>query len=159
MAHDFRGQKVAVLGGGDNAFENALYAMNRGAASATIFARTVRAQHQLVARVPVCDVHEGGYAVDVERMTVDGRPFDLIMVFYGWEPCVPFARSLRLELTGTGFVAVDPLTTQTSHDKVYAIGEVSQRQHPCVVTAMADGVVAAKAIQARVESAVAGSRV
>ena len=32
---------------------------------------------------------------------------------------------------------------------VYAIGEVAQRMHPCVVTAFADGVVAAKAIQAQ----------
>jgi pyruvate/2-oxoglutarate dehydrogenase complex dihydrolipoamide dehydrogenase (E3) component len=29
---------------------------------------------------------------------------------------------------------------------VYAIGEVTQKQHPCIATAMAEGVVAAKAI-------------
>src|SRR5699024_1905893 len=64
MAHNFRGQKVAVLGGGDNAFENALYAMKRGAAGVTVFARTVRAQHQLVAQVADCNVREGNYTVD-----------------------------------------------------------------------------------------------
>src|SRR5690606_28190557 len=32
VAQAFRGKRVAVLGGGDNAFENALYAQERGAA-------------------------------------------------------------------------------------------------------------------------------
>src|SRR3546814_947100 len=83
---------------------------------------------------------------------VNGREFDLILVFYGWEPCVGFARNLNLRRGDNGFVATDPVTAQTSHDLVYAIGELAQRQHPCVVTAMADGIAAAKAIQARIEA-------
>src|SRR3546814_33255 len=74
------------------------------------------------------------------------------MVFYGLWPCVGFARNLNLRRGDNGFVATDPVTAQTSHDLVYAIGELAQRQHPCVVTAMADGIAAAKAIQARIEA-------
>jgi thioredoxin reductase len=152
MAQDFRGRRVAVLGGGDNAFENALYAMQHGAASVHIYARTIRAQQQFVRRVPADRVVLGEYAVDAPSRTVNGQVFDLIMVFYGWEPSVRFADTLNLQRTASGFIATDPATAQASHEGVYAIGEVAQRQHPCVVTALADGVAAAKAIQARIEA-------
>jgi thioredoxin reductase (NADPH) len=108
---DFSSKHVAVLGGGDNAVENALYAL----------------QH-------------------------NGVEYDLLLVFYGWEPCAGYASSLGLRYTAEGFIATDMHTSQTSCPGVYAIGEVAQRQHPCVVTALADGVTAAKAIQATIET-------
>ena len=42
--YDFKNKRVAVLGGGDNALENALFAQKRGAAEVTVFARTLRGQ-------------------------------------------------------------------------------------------------------------------
>lgn len=153
VAQDFSALKVAVLGGGDNGFENALYAMDHGADEVTIFARTVRAQHQFVKQMPAEQVVLGDYEVDPVTRRVNGRAFDLIMVFYGWEPCVNFAQDLPLERSERGYIATDISTAQTSCNGVYAIGEVAQRFHPCVVTAMADGVTAAKAIQARIEAA------
>src|SRR5690606_25501290 len=153
VAQDFRGKRVAVLGGGDNAFENALYAQERGATGVHIYARNLRAQQQFVRRVAPQSMTQGPYRVDPAARTVDGRPYDVIMVFYGWEPCMEFAQDLGLQRTAQGFIATDSQTAQTSHAGVYAIGEVTQRQHPCVVTALADGVTAAKAIQARIEAA------
>lgn len=152
VAQDFQGKRVAVLGGGDNAFENALYAMGRGALQVRVYARTIRAQQQLVRQVPDSHVVQGPYEVDAMAKTVNGQPFDVIMVFYGWEPSTPFARGLHLQRTHEGFVATDWRTAETSHRGVYAVGELAQRQHPCIVTAMADGVTAAKAIQARLEA-------
>ncbi|HEU0229289.1 MAG TPA: NAD(P)/FAD-dependent oxidoreductase [Burkholderiaceae bacterium] len=152
MAQDFRGLRVAVLGGGDNAFENALYATGHGAAAVRLFARTVRAQRQLVRKVPVAQVVLGDYVVDAGARTVNGEAFDLILVLYGWDPCAEFAQTLDLRRSEHGFIATDQVTTLTSHHLVYAIGEVAQRLHPCVVTAMADGIAAAKAIQARIEA-------
>lgn len=148
---DFRGKRVAVLGSGDNAFENALYAMDHGAAQVDVYARTVRAQRQFIRRMPTENIKKGGYDVDRYARTVNGQHYDIILVFYGWEPCVQFAEKLGLQRSGRGFVATETLTAQTSAPGVYAIGEVTQRQHPCVVTALADGVTAAKAIQARLE--------
>jgi len=52
-----------------------------------------------------------------------------------------------LARTDQGFLATDAVTAETSLPGVYAIGEVAQRMHPCVPTAMADGVIAAKAIE------------
>ncbi|TAM87822.1 MAG: NAD(P)/FAD-dependent oxidoreductase [Candidimonas sp.] len=152
LAQDFRGLRVAVLGGGDNAFGAALYAMERGAARVRVYARNVRAQRQLVAQVPAQQVVRGDYVVDPHRRRVDAEAFDLIMVFYGWEPCIGFARALGLRCCARGFIETDPATAQTSTRGVYAIGEVTRRQHPCVVTAMADGITAAKAMQARIEA-------
>lgn len=150
----FAGKTVAVLGGGDNAFENALYACDHGAGRVEIFARTVRAQAQFRNRFPAHQVHVGPYTVDPYQRVVNTRPFDLIMVFYGWEPCAAFADALGLARTVQGFIDTHPRTAETSFPGVYAVGEVAQRQHPCVVTAMADGVAAAKAIQARLEAGV-----
>src|SRR3546814_9992901 len=64
----------------------------------------------------------------------------LFLSFYGWEPCIEFAEMLGLRRSAQGFIATDMQTAQTSCAGVYAIGEVAQRQHPCVVTALADGV-------------------
>ncbi|NGM85805.1 NAD(P)/FAD-dependent oxidoreductase [Parapusillimonas sp. SGNA-6] len=153
VEQDFRGKRVAVLGGGDNAFENALYAMEHGAQSVRLFARNLRAQHQFLRKVPASRVTTGPYKVDALHRTVNGQPYDLILVFYGWEPCAAFADALGLHRSEQGFIATDMQTAQTSCPGVYAAGEVAQRQHPCVVTALADGVTAAKAIQARLESA------
>ncbi len=152
IRQDFQGKRVAVLGGGDNAFENALYAMDHGAAQVDLYARTVRAQRQFVRRMPADRVFKTGYDVDGDTRTVNGQRYDIIMVFYGWEPCVHFAEKLGMQRSVRGFVATETQTAQTSAPGVYAIGEVTQRQHPCVVTALADGVTAAKAIQARLET-------
>jgi thioredoxin reductase len=151
VAQDFTGKQVAVLGGGDNAFENALYAMRHGASLVQVYARNVRAQQQFVRQIPAAQMHVGEYQVDVQACAVNGRRYDLILVFYGWEPNARFAGSLDLSRGEQGFIATDAATAQTSFPGVYAIGEVTQRQHPCVVTALADGVTAAKAIQARIE--------
>lgn len=152
VAQSFQNKRVAVLGGGDNAFENALYALDHGAAQVTVFARTVRAQAQFVQRLPADRVIGGSYCLDASSLRVNDQAFDLIMVFYGWEPCAPFADTLGLLRTEKGFLATHPKTAETSCSGVYAVGEVAQCQHPCVVTAMADGVAAAKAIQARLEA-------
>src|SRR5690554_543791 len=152
VEQDFRGKRVAVLGGGDNAYENALYAIEHGAQHVQLYARNVRAQHQFQRSLPAVHVHVGPYRADPVARTVDGQPYDLILVFYGWEPRAEFADGLNLQRGARGFISTDMHTAQTSCPGVYAIGEVAQRQHPCVVTAMADGVTAAKAIQARIEA-------
>jgi len=144
---DYAGRTVAILGGGDNAFENYGYVRSRGAACAHIYARHVRAQRQLVRAVDAPDLRVGGYCVDPDRREVDGRAYDLVLVFYGWEPRADFAADLALRRDARGFIETDPASASTSVPGCYAIGEVAQRMHPCVVTAMADGVVAAKAIE------------
>lgn len=152
VAQDFSGKRVAVLGGGDNAFENALYALKHGAQEVVIFARHVRAQHQFVDQFPADKIVLGACRVNVAQRHVNDLPWDLILVFYGWEARVPKVSGQTLRWTPHGFLDTEPATAQTSAPGLYAIGEVAQRMHPCVVTALADGVTAAKAIQARLEA-------
>ncbi|KNE27702.1 NAD(P)/FAD-dependent oxidoreductase [Achromobacter spanius] len=153
VAQDYSGLSVAVLGGGDNAFENYVYVRNRGARAVHLYARSVRAQQQWVTRAGREGVRIGPYTVDPARRSVDGRQYDLILVFYGWEPQAAFADSLQLARDERGYIRTDFATAETSVPDIYAIGEVAHRMHPCVVTSMADGVVAAKAIQRRWERA------
>ncbi len=151
VAQDYTGLSVAVLGGGDNAFENFIYVRDHGAKTVHLYSRTVRAQQQWVARAGSDGVHGGDYAVDPAARTVNGKPYDLILVFYGLEPQASFADGLNLARDARGYIRTDPATAMASLPGAYAIGEVSNRMHPCVVTAMADGVVAAKAIQRKRE--------
>jgi len=152
LAQDFRGKTVAVLGGGDNAFENALYAMQQGAARVDLYARSVRAQHHFVQRFPAARVIRGEHlSVCPASLAVNAQAYDVVLVCYGWDACIPALEGLHLQRDARGFLHTEARTAQTSEPGLYAIGEVAHRQHPCVVTAMADGVVAAKAIQAQLE--------
>lgn len=153
VAQDYAGLSVAVLGGGDNAFENYVYVCNRGARSVHLYARSVRAQQQWRLRAGKEGVRIGPYQVDPATRSVNGRRYDLILVFYGWAPQAGFADGLPLARDERGYIRTDFATAETSVPDIYAIGEVAHRMHPCVVTSMADGVVAAKAIQRRWEQA------
>ncbi|OZI77262.1 NAD(P)/FAD-dependent oxidoreductase [Bordetella genomosp. 12] len=153
VAQDYSGLSVAVLGGGDNAFENFVYVRNRGARQVHLYARSVRAQQQWVQRAGSAGVSVGAYEVDPAARRVNGQRYDLILVFYGWEPQADFADGLNLARDARGYIQTETATARTSLPDVYAIGEVANRAHPCVVTAMADGVVAAKDIQRRWERA------
>ena len=149
--HDFRGKSVAVLGGGDSAFENYEFIRARGASNVHIFARSIRARREFLERIPAADTSIGPYDVDAEAMTVVGQRYDVIVVLYGWTPALEFMREHPLERDEGGFVLTDRDTAESSMRNVFAIGEVAQRMHPCCVTSMADGVVAAKEIQRRSE--------
>ena len=73
------------------------------------------------------------------------------MVFYGWQAQLNGLESLGLSCSEKGYVNTHVHTAETNVSGVYAIGEVANRHHPCIITSMADGVVAAKAIQYRLE--------
>lgn len=148
---DFTGAKVAILGGGDNALENASFAMNRGASSVHIFARSIRARAEQLEQVPPENVTVGDYQFDERENTVNGIRFDHILVLYGYEVHQKSLLGLDLAMRPDGYVSTNQ-DCLTSHKSVYAIGELAGRMHPCCVTSMADGVVAAKAIQRRLEA-------
>ncbi|OWT75724.1 MULTISPECIES: NAD(P)/FAD-dependent oxidoreductase [unclassified Achromobacter] len=151
VEQDYAGLSVAILGGGDNGFENYAYVKRRGARTVHLYARGVRARPQLVDAVPAADLRVGSYRVDPVARHVDGHPYDLLLVLYGWEPQADFAAGLDLRRDERGYIHTDFATARASAEGVYAIGEVANRMHPCVVTSMADGVVAAKAIQAALQ--------
>jgi len=151
---DFTGAEVAILGGGDSAIENYRLAKERGAKVVHIFARSLRARQQMVESVSPMDLHIGQYDVQAHTRLVNGRTYDQILVLYGFEANRKSLMGLDIALRPDGFVATAP-DCETSMNGVFAVGEIAQRAHPCCATAMADGVVAAKAIQRRLEASAA----
>jgi len=145
----FRGKTVAILGGGDNAFENYQFIKRKKPKSVTIFARHVRAQIPFIQEIGKGDLKVGEYSVNVAEQQVNGKRFDYLVVMYGWQGVNTLEPWFALN-TENHFVVTDSLR-RTSVERIYAIGEVTQASHPCCVTAMADGIVAAKDIQRRID--------
>ena len=148
---DFKGARVAILGGGDSAIESYHVASHKGAASVTIFARSVRARASMLEQVDPSQIVVGEYTFAPEKNEINGVRYDQVLVHYGVEAGQESTLGLDLAMRGDGFICTDP-NCRTSNHLVYAIGEVAGRAHPCCATAMADGVVAAKDLQRRLEA-------
>jgi thioredoxin reductase len=144
-ALDVKGRKVAILGGGDNAFDQAKFVRDRGG-QVTLFSRKQpRAQKLLQDLVPDIRVVTGPYRASQSRMTVNGEKFDCFGVQYGFEAVVPEGLKLRRQ---KGYIRVDRFG-ETSVKGVFACGEVTDFWHPCVTTSAAHGVQVAKQISKR----------
>ena len=141
-ALDIAGQRVAILGGGDNAFDQARFARDRGGQVTVFSRRPPRAQAMLRDQIPDVRVVVGAYVARQKTMTVDGEAFDAFGVMYGFEAVVPDGLDPRRR---GGYVQVNRLG-ETSLPGVYACGEVTDYWHPCVTTAAAHGIQVAKQI-------------
>jgi thioredoxin reductase len=144
-ALDVAGRRVAILGGGDNAFDQARFVRDRGG-EVTIFSRAEpRAQRLLRDQIPEVRVVAGPYEARQKAMSVNGEAFDAFGVMYGFEAVVP--EGLKPRRKG-GYIQVNRLG-ETSLPGVYACGEVTDYWHPCVTTAAAHGIQVAKQIAMR----------
>jgi thioredoxin reductase len=139
------GQRVAILGGGDNAFDQAAFALQRGARSVDIYCRRAPgAQPLLQQQVDPARVHVGPFHANVAAMTVNGTPYDLLGIQFGFEASIP--GGLRLPLND-GYIHVDRRGAVPGFPGLFAAGEVTNYWQPCVTTAYAHGVQVAKSIQ------------
>ncbi len=144
-ALDVKDRRVAILGGGDNAFDQARFVGDRGG-RVTVFSRgEPRAQKMLQAMIPDVRVVAGPYEARQKTMTVNGEAFDVFGVMYGFEAVVPDGLKPRRQ---SGYVKVNRFG-ETSLPGVYACGEVTDYWHPCVTTAAAHGVQVARQIATR----------
>ena len=150
--YSFAGKRVAILGGGDNAAENYTFIKEKNSALCHVYARTIKARKNLWLAVAKNDIYASPYEVDQQTLTITQqgkkRVYDVIVVLYGWEANIPtvFEPFKKQLMDKQGFIITDKVC-HTPVAGLYAIGEVANRAHPCVITAMADGVIAAKAIQ------------
>jgi thioredoxin reductase len=156
---DIRGQRVLILGGGDNALDHALYLAERGN-SITVrtrrdftarphFLADCRAQPaiRLMVQRPAATPFLDG---DRPRLADDATAYDWLLVMYGYRPNTElldtFAPDLRPTLTPTGHIRVD--TWQRSDiPGILAAGDITETPQPSVLGAMAQGLAAAKAIE------------
>lgn len=154
--YDYSNKRVAILGGGDNAAEHYALIKNKNPRACHLYTRTIKARKNLWHQVNLQDVYFFPYDINENTLTIQHqgkvRQYDVILVMYGWEANYPavFESEKKLLLNKKGFIKTDThCLTPLSH--IYAIGEVANRAHPCVITSMADGVIAAKAIQEDLE--------
>ena len=144
-ALDVSNRRVAILGGGDNAFDQARFVRDRGG-RVTVFSRgEPRAQTLLRAMIPDVRIVIGPYEARQRAMTVNDEAFDAFGVMYGFEAVVPEGLKPRRR---HGYIQVNRLG-ETSLPGVYACGEITDYWHPCVTTAAAHGIQVAKQISLR----------
>lgn len=156
--HFFEGKRVAVLGGGDNAMESYAFLKLQKPRAVKVFARSVRAGEKHLSAIDPADLSEGGYDCFVSAdgnghvITSHDDPysrsiFDCLVVNYGVESVCVLPPHLDPARNVRGFIVADDRCV-TDNPRILAIGEATQRIHPCVATAMADGTIAAKTLEA-----------
>lgn len=164
----FTGKKVVVVGGGNSAVEEAVY-LTRFADKVTIIHRrdSLRADKVVQDKAfnePKIDFLWNKVVVEVigqqqvtgvvVQDTVTGEKStvatDGVFVFVGMEPQTALVAG-QVELTEDGYIRADE-STATSLPGVFAAGDVRKKPLRQVVTAVADGAVAAVAAEKYVEN-------
>jgi dihydroneopterin aldolase len=162
--------RTLLLGGGDNALENADYLGARGH-EVTVWTRgdwrgrpallaalqrhgTVVQRHH-AALPDVLRTTDNG--VEAESTTFGRERFDRVAVLFGFEPEPTPWHWLRDALRARGLS--DPATPGRPIEAlgVFVAGDASVRWHPCVQTALADGVQAAQQVDAYLRRASDGA--
>lgn len=159
--HDsLAGSDIAILGGGDNAFENALWLAELGNRVHIHVRHTPRARLDFIEsckKHPLVHVHLHSGCTNF-RIQDDGIVFnanstqyttEFLLVMFGYSPNTAFIEKvapwMAEILDEHGFIPVD-LRQRTPIPNLYAVGDVTNLQFPCIPTAIAQGSVAAKSI-------------
>ncbi len=157
----FRGQDIAVVGGGDSALEEALF-LTKFARSVTIIHRRdqLRASKIMQARAFSNDKvsflwnrvvsslkSEGGtlVAIEVTDVVTGERseiPMGGLFVAIGHAPNTDVFKG-QLEMDDSGYIATRPGTTLTSVEGVFAAGDVQDHRYRQAITAAGSGCQAA----------------
>jgi thioredoxin reductase (NADPH) len=159
----YRGKKVAVIGGGNTAVEEALYLTNHSADVTLIHRRdSLRAERILQERLfnnPkisvlwnkaverfIGDPMAGGLTGLALRDTVTGASSEFAcdgaFVAIGHAPSTELFRD-HLETDGSGYLIVEPGTPKTAIPGVFACGDVMDHTYRQAVTAAGTGCMAA----------------
>jgi len=159
----YRGKKVAVIGGGNTAVEEALYLTNHSQDVTLIHRRdTLRAEKILQERLfahpnvkilwnKAVESFVGGennaglIGLDL-RDTATGKisrlDLDGAFVAIGHEPATALFRG-QLEIDSDGYLVVEPGTSRTAIPGVFACGDVMDKVYRQAVTAAGTGCMAA----------------
>jgi thioredoxin reductase (NADPH) len=156
----FRDKEMAVIGGGDTAMEEALF-LTRFAPKVTIIhrrdefraSRIMReralahekidvAWNSVVDEVLGEEFVTGMRIADVETGEKRDLPVEAVFVAIGHQPNTSLVVD-QLELDAAGYIAVEPGTTKTSVEGVWACGDVCDSVYRQAITAAGTGCMAA----------------
>jgi thioredoxin reductase len=155
------GTHVAIIGGGDNAFDVADILLGRSI-EVTIVMRAhspsaqprlieqVRGRAEVRASVDVVALDDAGGKVGVRLSDGESFQADSVALLLGYRPNTgaSWLTGLNLERNAAGYLRVDG-NMETSCRGVFAVGDVANPAHPCVATALASGTMAAREIEKR----------
>jgi thioredoxin reductase len=162
------GSRVAVIGGGDNAFDTSRMLAERGVRSTVIMrSPKPRAQSLLVERLrthvasgtatvvagrTVAALEEREESRGLRLRLDDGAQIDVdhVLLLFGYQPNTdePWLGGLGPTMDARGYLEVDR-NMETSCRGLFAAGDVANPAHPCIATAIASGTMAAREIQRR----------
>lgn len=162
------GRHVVIVGGGDNAYENARLLLDVGATVTVVIRSRPRAQQQMLAAVTnrhgcttlqdsrISAVAATPLGLNLELQTPWGKEMvaaDRLHILAGYRPNTDFLVDLLpnawqplLRRDAAGYLTVDAWG-RTDIAGVYAIGDVCNPDFPSVVSALAQGAKTAKAIE------------
>ena len=159
----YRGKKVAVIGGGNTAVEEALYLTNHSHDVTLIHRRdTLRAEKILQDRLFANEKIEVIWDSEVVEFVGGGEPEALVgldvrnkrtgevsrvevegaFVAIGHQPATELFKG-QLKLDGEGYIIVEPGTTRTSVPGVFACGDVQDHVYRQAITSAGSGCMAA----------------
>ena len=160
------GAHVAVIGGGDNAFDVSRMLVEKGVRATIVMrSKSPKARPLLVERLR--EYQASGLAMVIAERTVEALEdagsglrvrlhgggelaVDHVVLLFGYRPNTGEAwlADLALENDARGYVVVDG-NMETSCRGVFAVGDVANPAHPCIATALAAGTMAAREIGRR----------
>jgi len=160
----FRGKRVAVIGGGNSAVEEALYLSNLAAEVTVIHRRdSFRAERILQERLFAKPNVRVIWDTVIEAMlATEGRfpalravatrhaktgtttelAFDGVFVAIGHDPATKLFAG-QIEMDAEGYITTSPGATRTSRPGIFAAGDVQDRTYRQAVTAAGTGCMAA----------------
>lgn len=158
---DIRQSRVLILGGGDNALDHALFLAERGNQI------RVCTRRSFSARQPFQDTCRANPHIELRADCTpdslqldDGRiaaawgeikvRYDWLLAMFGYLPNTDvlgrFSPELRPALNASGHIVTD-VWQRTSVAGIFAAGDVTETPQPSVPTALAQGLVAARAVE------------
>jgi thioredoxin reductase len=166
QAHAGAGQRVAVVGGGDNAFDVSRMLAERGVrvtivmrsssprASPWMLERLRRHESSGMAQVlserTVQALDDSGSRICMSLNAGERIEVDHLILLFGYRPNTdePWVAELAMERDAQGYIAVDG-NMESSCDGAFAIGDVANPRHPSIATAIGSGTKAAREIAHR----------
>ena len=164
------GAHVAVIGGGDNAFDVSRMLAERGIRVTVIMrSKLPKAQPLLIERLrryqasglvtvlaerTVAALEEDGSRVGIRLHGGGEIEADRVVLLFGYRPNTdqPWLVALAPATDALGYLVVDG-NMETSCRGLFAAGDVANPAHPCIATAIASGAVAARQIAKRLARA------